>query len=99
MDAFDDVMRDLDNLMDTATGRPPALAYLTNIINAHLLLIDQYAVFPWFASLATYYRDFYRDEADTRAAFAFLLSAPADRLDEVCERWISAGVEVATVLV
>jgi hypothetical protein len=27
MDAFDDVMRDLDNMVNTATGRPPARGY------------------------------------------------------------------------
>jgi hypothetical protein len=39
--AFDDFLRDLDNMVNTATGRPPATAYLTVINNAHLVLADQ----------------------------------------------------------
>jgi hypothetical protein len=46
-----------------------------------------------------FYRDYYRDGADPPAAFGLLLSAPAGQLDEVRERWLAAGVEVAAVTV
>jgi hypothetical protein len=45
----------------------------------------------------TFYRDYYRDELSPPAAFGLLLSAPADKLREVRERWLSVGVEVAEV--
>jgi hypothetical protein len=45
------------------------------------------------------YRDHYRDEASPPAAFALLLSARTDQLHEVRERWLTAGIEVATVTV
>ena len=97
--AFDDFMRDLDNMVNTATGRPPAPGYLTMINNAHLLLIEQPEAFSWFAGCVPFYRDYYRDEASPPAAFGLLLSAPPDRLHEVRERWLSADISVATVTV
>src|SRR6185312_10700809 len=50
MDAFDDFMRDLDNMINTATGKPPAPGYFTHITNAHLILHDQPEAFDWFAN-------------------------------------------------
>jgi len=97
--AFDDFMRDLDNMVNTATGRPPAPGYLTMINNAHLLLIEQPEAFSWFAGCVPFYRDYYRDEASPPAAFGLLLSAPPDRLHEVRERWLTADIPVATVTV
>jgi Barstar (barnase inhibitor) len=58
--AFDDFLRDLDNMVNTATGRPPAPAYLTVINNAHLVLADQPEAFSWFAGCMPFYRDYYR---------------------------------------
>jgi barstar (barnase inhibitor) len=96
-DAFDDWMRDFDNLINTASGKPPAPGYLTDITDAHLILTEQPDLFPWFAEIMPFYRDYYRDEADPPTAFALLLSAPAGRLDEVRERWLAVGAQVATV--
>jgi hypothetical protein len=45
----------------------------------------------------SFYRDYYRDELTPPAAFALLLSAPADKLHEVGERWLSVGVQVSDV--
>jgi Barstar (barnase inhibitor) len=97
--AFDDFMRDLDNMINTAEGKPPALGYLTDIADAHLLLVEQPQVFSWFANSILFYRDYYRDEADPPAAFGLLLSAPADELNEVHERWLAAGIQVAEIAV
>jgi hypothetical protein len=99
MDAFDDFMRDLDNMIDTAMGKPPAPGYLTQITDAHLILADQPEAFSWFANCMPFYRDYYRDEASPPAVFALLLSAPPDQLQEVRERWLTANVPVATVTV
>src|SRR5215469_7341515 len=46
--AFNDWMRDFDNLTNPALDKPPAPGYLTDIIDAHLLLIDQPDAFSWF---------------------------------------------------
>jgi hypothetical protein len=97
--AFNDFMRDLDNMVNTATGRPPARGYLTDITDAHLLLVEQPEAFSWFASKMPRYRDYYRDEASPPAAFGLLLSARPGQLDEIRERWLTVGVEVATVTV
>nr|WP_066914426.1 barstar family protein [Mycobacterium interjectum] len=97
MDAFDDVMRDLDNIVTTATGRPQASGYLTLITNAHLILAEQPDLFSWFANTVPFYRDYYRDELSPPAAFGLLLSAPAAHADDVRERWQSVGVQVAQV--
>ncbi|MCV7198474.1 barstar family protein [Mycobacterium angelicum] len=97
MDAFDAFMRDLDTMVNTATGRPPARGYLTVVTDAHLLLIDQPEAFSWFATCMPFYRDYYRDEASPAAAFGLLLAAPADQLDAVRERWLTVGIDVATV--
>ncbi|WP_156738297.1 barstar family protein [Mycobacterium sp. E2699] len=99
MNAFNDFMRDLDNMINTAEGKPPAPGYLTDITDAQLLLIDQPEAFSWFAKKIAFYRDYYRDEADPPAAFGLLLSAPTSELDAVRERWQSAGVPVVTVAV
>jgi hypothetical protein len=99
MDAFDDVMRDLDNMVNTATGKPQAPGYLTLITNAHLILIEQPDLFSWFASTMPFYRDYYRDELSPPAAFGLLLSAPTGQLHEVRERWLTVGIQVATVTV
>ncbi|MCV7402167.1 barstar family protein [Mycobacterium fragae] len=97
--AFDDFMRDLETMVNTATGRPPAPAYLTYITDAHLILADQPEAFSWFASCMPFYRDYYRDEANPPAAFGLLLSAPPDQLNEVRDRWLAVGIAVATVTV
>ncbi|MCV7146271.1 barstar family protein [Mycobacterium riyadhense] len=98
-DAFDDCMRDFDNLINTSTGKPPAPGYLTDITDAHLLLVEQPDLFPWFANTMPFYRDYYRDEASPPAAFGLLLSAPADQLHEVRERWLTVGIQIAAVSV
>lgn len=97
--AFDDFMRDLGTMVNTATGRPPAPGYLTDITDAHLILADQLEAFSWFADCMLFYRDYYRDEASPPAAFGLLLSAPPDRLHEVRGRWLTADIPVATVTV
>lgn len=98
-DAFDDCMRDFDNLINTSTGKPPAPGYLTDITDAHLLLVEQPDLFPWFANTMPFYRDYYRDEASPPAAFGLLLSAPADQFHEVRERWLTVGIQIAAVSV
>ena len=98
-DAFNDFMRDLDNMVNTATGRPPASGYLTDITDAHLVLADQPDAFSWFAKKMPFYRDYYRDEASPPAAFGLLLSAPPDQLHEIRERWLTAAIPVATVTI
>jgi Barstar (barnase inhibitor) len=98
-DAFNDFMRDLDNMVNTATGRPPAPGYLTEITDARLILADESEAFSWFSKKMTFYRDYYRDEASPPAAFGLLLSAPPHQLDEVREHWLTVGVPVATVTV
>lgn len=96
-DAFNDFMRDLDNMVNTATGRPPAPGYLTDVTDAHLILADQPEAFSWFARKMPFYRDYYRDEASPPAAFGLLLSAPPDQLHEVREHWLTVDIPVATV--
>lgn len=96
-DAFNDWMRDLDNLINTASGKPPAPGYLTNVINAHLILAEQPEFFAWFAEAMPFYRDYYCDEASPPATFALLLAAPVGQLDHVRARWAGAGVQVARI--
>lgn len=96
-DAFNDCMRDFDNLINTSTGKRPAPGYLTHITDAHLLLVEQLDLFPWFANTMPFYRDYYRDEARPPAAFGLLLSAAADQLHDVRERWLTVGIQIATV--
>jgi hypothetical protein len=98
-DAFNDFMRDLDNMVNAATGRPPARGYLSYITDAQLVLVDQPEAFSWFAKKVPFYRDYYRDEANPPAAFGLLLSAPADQLHEVRERWLAADIPVAIVTI
>ena len=98
-DAFNDFMRDLDNMVNTATGRPPAPGYLTDITDAHLILADQPEALSWFAKKMPFYRDYYRDEANPPAAFGLLLSVAPRELHNVRERWLTAGIRVATVTV
>ncbi|BBX39430.1 barstar family protein [Mycobacterium simiae] len=95
--AFDDLMRDLDNLTNKTLEKPPAHAYLTEVARSHLLLVDEPEIFSWFANKMSFYRNYYRDELNPPAAFGLLLSAPTDQLRGVRERWTSAGVEVADV--
>lgn len=45
------------------------------------------------------YREYYRDGAESPAAFGLLLSAPANRSVEVQNRWLQAGVQITTVAV
>jgi hypothetical protein len=97
--AFDDWMRDLDNLTNVYLTKPPALGYLTELTNAHLILTEEPEQFSSFANSIPFYRDYYRDDLDPPAAFGLLLSAPPPQLDEVRERWLAVGVEVATVTV
>jgi hypothetical protein len=49
MNAFNGFMRDLDNMVNTATGKPPAPDYPTDITDAHLLLVEQPESFSWSA--------------------------------------------------
>ena len=98
-DAFNDFMRDLDNMVNAATGRPPAPGYLTYITDAHLILADQPEAFSWFAKKIPFYSDYYRDEASPPAVFGLLLSAPPDQLGEVRDRWLAAEVPIATVTI
>jgi hypothetical protein len=95
--ALDDFMRDLDNMIGTALKKPPAPAYLTEITNAHLLFSESRGALSFFASAIPFWRDYYRDEAIPRSAFGFLLTAPPDTVDDVAERWISTGVDIAQV--
>lgn len=98
-DAFNDWMRDLDNLTNPSLSNPPARAYLTELRNAHQFLVGQDHIFPWFANEILFYREYYRDGAESPAAFGLLLSAPRDRLVEVHNRWLRAGVQITTVAV
>jgi hypothetical protein len=98
-DAFNDFMRDLDNMVNTATGKPPAPSYLTVITNPHLVLIEQPEAFSWFARKMPFYRDYYRDEASPPAAFGLLLSAPSDRIQATRERWLTVNIPLATMTV
>ena len=95
--AFDDFMRDWDNMIDAAQGKPSAPGYLTDVRDAHLLLSEEPDAFPWFVNCIPFYREYYRDQEDPTAAFGLLLSAPTPRLDKVRERWLYAGVEVASI--
>jgi Barstar (barnase inhibitor) len=96
-DALNDFMRDLDNMIEAAMGKPPAPGYLTHVTDAHLILADQPDAFSWFTKTMPFYRDYYRDEASPPAVFGLLLSAPPDQLQDVRERWLTADVPVATV--
>ncbi|MCV7408494.1 hypothetical protein [Mycobacterium florentinum] len=60
-------------------------------------MIQQPEAFSWFASKMAFYRNYYRDELSPPATFGLLLSAPADKLGEVRERWLSVGVQIAEV--
>jgi hypothetical protein len=93
--AFDDFMRDLDNMIEVADGKPPAPGYFTHITDAHLILREQPEAFSWFAKCMPFYRDYYRDEANPSAVFGLLLSAPQYQLEEVHQRWLGANVSVA----
>jgi hypothetical protein len=95
--AFDDLMRDLDNLTNKSLEKKPARAYLTEVARSHFLLVDEPEIFSWFANKMAFYRNYYRDEASPPAAFGLLLSTPADNIREVRERWISLGLQVAEV--
>lgn len=95
--ALNDFMRDLDNMIDTALGKPPAPGYLTEIVNAQLLFADEPEAYPYFARCIPFYRDYYRDEASPTAAFGLVLSVPSERVDQVRARWLAAGCAVATV--
>lgn len=96
--ALDDLMRDLDGMINDALGKPPATGYLTEITNAHLIFVDETPLaFSWFAGRAPFYRDYYRDEAEPRAVFGLLLSAPADQLDTVRQRWRDVGADITEV--
>jgi hypothetical protein len=98
-DAFNDWIRDLDNLTNPSLCDPPARAYLTELRNAHLFLVGQDAAFSWFTNALSMYRTYYRDGAESPAAFGLLLSAPRNRLVEVQNRWLQAGVQITTVAV
>ncbi len=98
-DAFNDWMRDFDNLTNPSLSDPHARAYLTELRNAHLFLTGQDETFSWFANAMSLYRRYYRDGAEPPAAFGLLLSAPPNRLVEVQNRWLQAGAQVTTVAV
>lgn len=93
--AFNDWMRDFDNLTNLYLDKPPAAGYLTEITDAHLILAKQPDVFSGFAGEIPFYRDYYRDDLEPPAALALLLSVPADRRDEVSERWQAVGTQIA----
>lgn len=104
LDALDDFMRDLDNMVDAALRKPPARSYLTNIDNGHLFLSKEPELFPWFAESVSIYRDYYRDdngmyrdEDNQSAAFAVIFSVPAAELSAVWERWSTIGLQMAEV--
>jgi hypothetical protein len=98
-DAFNDFMRDLDNMVSVATGRPPASGYLTYVADAHLVFSGQPEDFSWFAKKIPFYRDYYRDEASPPASFGLLLSAPVDELQDLRERWVAADITIATLTI
>jgi len=50
-------MRDLDNMIDTALGNPPAPGYLTEIINAHLLFGEELDDLSFLARRIRFWRD------------------------------------------
>jgi hypothetical protein len=75
-DAFDDFMRDFDNLINTATGKPPAPGYLIDITDAHLLLVEQPDLFSWFANTMPFYRDYYRAKPARRRPLACCFPHP-----------------------
>lgn len=95
--AFNDLMRDLDGMIDVAYGRPPAPGYLTEIVIARLLLADDPETFRWLADHIPFYRDYYRDEASPTASFGLLLSAPVESPNGVRSRWVAAGADIATI--
>ena len=96
-DAFNDWIRDLDNLTNPCLTDPPARGYLTELRNAHLFLPNQHEVFGWFANAILLYREYYRDGAEPPASFGLLLSAPRNRLIAVQSRWLKEGIQVAVV--
>jgi hypothetical protein len=96
-DAFNDWIRDLDNLTNLNLTKPPASGYFTEIFDAHTLLAEQTKVFQWFARSIPLYREYYRDELDPPAAFGLLLSAPDGRIAGIRQRWLAVGVQIATV--
>lgn len=98
-DAFNDWMRDLDNLVNVDLRKPPARGYLTHMTNAHMFLVEQPEIFRWFANKVPFYRDYYRDGADPPAAFGLLLSVPGGQLAKVRERWLAVGTQIATVTI
>jgi hypothetical protein len=98
-DAFNDFMRDLDNMINTATGKPPAPGYLTVITKPQFVLIEQPEEFSWFARKMPFYRDYYRDEASPPAAFGLLLSALPDQLRKVRDRWLAVDIPLATLTI
>jgi len=103
--AFNDFICDLNDMVNAATGRPPASAYLTIIGDAQLILVNQPDDFHWFANKISDYRDYYRDEmlqyypagSIQPVAFGLLLETPEEHLDEVRAKWRAAGVAVAAV--
>lgn len=95
-DAFDEVMRDLDELVPN-TDRASARGYLTVITDAGHLLADSDDAFDWFAGAIPFYRDHYRDVSRHPATFAVLLRAPASSRRTVTRRWRAAGTPVASV--
>jgi barstar (barnase inhibitor) len=98
-DSFNDWMRDLDNLTNKNLDKPQALGYLTDISNAHRLLVEEPEEFRWFAEKMPFYQAYYHSDFDPPVAFGLLLSAPATEIDDVREHWQSVGIEVATVTI
>ncbi|MGV9670276.1 MULTISPECIES: barstar family protein [unclassified Gordonia (in: high G+C Gram-positive bacteria)] len=97
-DAFDDAMRDLDNLTADA-GSPPRRGYLTAITHAQHLLTASDTDFDWFAESLPFYRDHYRDFSDPPVIFAVLLSTPMASRRATVSRWQRAGIRLAPVSV
>jgi hypothetical protein len=96
--AFDDFMCDLDDTVDAALHHTRARAYLSEIANAHLLLVDQIEAFRWFVRHIEIYRNYYRDEADPTADFALVLRVPVESQQSVYDRWTKSGIAVAALV-
>lgn len=97
-DAFDDAMRDLDNLTAGAES-PPRRGYLTVITHAQHLLTASDTDFDWFAESLPFYCDHYRDFSHPPATFAVLLSTPTSSRRATVSRWQHAGIRLAPVSV
>ncbi len=81
-DAFDECMRELDELVGEADG------YAVVIRHAAELLSDEPDELEWFVDAMTLYEEHY---ADAEVEFRVLLVVQADSIDDVLERWRDVG--------